>query len=180
MAKRQPVFLTGVAEVDRRLAKMEARAIKKLLPKAAKRAGETVKQDFKARVPVDTGALKRSITSRVFKNKIKKADPTKTVIARGGYMKGKRIAVKRVVAEDVGAKVIIDRNRLTKEAGKRRSALPIDRERGGMFFYAAVVELGNRFKTGNRTLTKALYDNEKKLRIAFRQAMIQLVIGGGK
>lgn len=171
MAK-QAVFTTGIAEIDAKLVRMNNKAIKKLLPKAAKEAAQTTKTDYRRRVPVDSGAMRDALAIRV--NRYKHKANTGKVITRGG----RRINVKQIVAEDIGARVIIDRKRLAKEASKikrKRKSLPWDAKRGGMYFYPAVVELGSRRHNGNRPLTKSLYENKADIRREFNKAMRRLV-----
>lgn len=171
---RQAVFVTGDKAIDRKLAKLEAKAINKLLPKAAKEAAQVTKEDYRRRVPVDSGAMRDAITTKVRRYN-HKANTGQTIVRNG-----RKINVKRVVAKDIGARVIIDRKRLAKEAGKKKRgkrSLPIDRKRGGMYFYPAVVELGGRKRNGRRPLTKALYQNEQDIKREFIQAMRRLVTG---
>ena len=173
------MIVTGDRTVDRNLARMEKKAINKLLPKAAKEAAEISREDFRATVPVKSGAMRDSAIIRVRRYK-HKADTGKTVIARGGYMAGKRINVKRVVAQDIGARVMIDRKTLAKKAGQKRrgaKSLPIDRKRGGMFFYPSLVELGNSKAKGDRPLTRSLYGNEAPIRQKFIASMRRLTSG---
>lgn len=169
------VIVTGDKELDRALARMEAKAIKKLLPKAAKEAAQVSKKDYQRRVPVLTGAMRDAVVVRVRRYKHKEKTGTGRLVT---LKSGKQVRQRRVTAEDIGAKVLIDRNQLTKKAGQKkrgRKSLPLDLRRGGMFFYPAVVELGNRKRTGKRPLTKALYDNETPIKGEFIKAMRRLV-----
>lgn len=166
------IIVTGDKELDRALARMEAKALKKLLPKAAKEAAKEVQEDYQQRAPVETGAMRDASVIRVRRYKHKSA--TGQFINRGG----RSIAVQRVTAEDIGAKVIIDRKKLTRLAGQKkrgRGSLPWDSRRGGMFFYPAVVELGNRKRNGQRPLTKSLYRNDAMVRRKFISAMRALL-----
>lgn len=166
------IIVTGDRQLDRALARMEAKAINKALPKAAKEAAQITRDDYRRRVPVDSGAMRDAVVTRVRRYKHK--SETGKVITRNG----RRIKVKRVTAADIGARVLLDRKRLAKEASKKKrgkTSLPIDRKRGGMYFYPAVVELGNRKRSGKRPLTKALYENSGDVRAEFIKAMRRIV-----
>lgn len=168
------VIVTGDKELDRALARMEAKLLRKLLQTAAKKAAVVVREDFRKRAPVDTGTLANSLAIKVRRYR-HKADTGKTVTRAG-----QTYNVKRVVAEDIGAAAIIDRKRFYKQAMKRGKALSKDEKRKEGYFYPAIVELGGRNRTGQRPLTKALYDNEGRIRQAFLEAARTLVATGGK
>ena len=168
MAK-QPVFITGDREIDRKLVGLEKKLHRQVLTKAAKAAGKVVKDEYKDRVPVRTGAMRDAVGVRVRRYKHKEGTG-KFRISKSGRSKGRRFEVKRVVAQDIGASVQIDRKRLAKEASKIKRgnrSLPLDRKSGGMFFYPAIVELGRRKKAGRRPLTKSLYENADQLRAVY-------------
>ena len=170
------VMLFGDKKLDRKLAKLPEKLVNKLLPKAAKKAAKTVKSDYQKRVPVLTGAMRDALTTKVYRKAQKKGTGTFKTFTRGGVTK--RYEVQKAYAKDVGANVIVSREKLVKEAGKKKrgnKSLPIDRKRGGMYFYPAVVELGGRTQSGRRPLTKALYDNKDDIRKAFIIALKALV-----
>ena len=165
-----PVFtFEGEEELTRKLAALEAKALRKVLPKAAKAAADIVVKDYKSRVPVDSGTMRDSVGKKV--NRYKHIELGER-ISRGGRI----FRVKRTVAEDIGASVIIDRKRFYKVAAKRGKKLSKDEKRGGEgFFYPSIVELGGHEKTGERPLTKSLYENDDQLRQRFLTELRYLV-----
>jgi len=59
----------GDTRLGKQLAKLEARIQKKIVRKALRTAGKMVLADARARVPVDTGALKKGLKLRAVKSR---------------------------------------------------------------------------------------------------------------
>lgn len=173
MAVQPGAIVTGHKDIDRKLAAMEKKLHRKVLTKAAKQAGQFVKQDYQSRVPVRSGAMRDAVGVRVRRYR-HKAGTGKFRTSKKGF----RFEVKRVVAEDIGASVGITRKRLAAVASQKKRGLkrlPIDRRAGGIFFYPAQVELGSRKKQGRRPLTKSLYNNADQLRAIYILGLRALV-----
>ncbi len=169
MAAGKPLIeIEGDVALTRALARMEAKALKKLIPKAAKAASDIVVKDYKSRVPKDSGTMRDSVGKKVNRYKHKQLGEK---ITRGG----RTFRVKRVVAEDIGASVIIDRKKFYKAAAKRGKKLSEDKTRKEGFFYPSIVEIGGHERAGDRPLTKALYQNEDQLRQRFLAELRYLV-----
>jgi hypothetical protein len=186
MAGQPVVTIEGDELLTKRLASLEAKMQRQVLTKAAKACGALVKKDYQSRVPVDSGAMRASVRVRVRRYK-HKAATGKMVIARGGRMAGQLVAVKRVVAEDIGANVYIDPRALKKQVGKRsKGAVRIffSKDKKGktqtsVFYYPTIVELGGRNKKGARPLTKSLYLNGPELRDVYLGNLRALVARAG-
>lgn len=163
------ITIEGEEELTRRLAALEVKALRKLLPKAAKKAADVVVADYRNRVPVASGTMRDSVGKKVNRYKHKALGET---VTRGG----RTFRVRRTVAEDIGASVIVDRKRFYKAAAKRGKKLSEDKTRSEGFFYPSIVELGGHQRTGERPLTRALYENEDRLRAAFVEAVRGLLI----
>lgn len=169
MAGQPVITIEGDEQLTRALARLETKALRQLLPKAAKQASEIVVSHYKANVPVQTGIMRDSISKKV--NRYKHKALTGKTATRGG----KTFRVKRVVAEDIGASVQYDIKKIAKYAAKRGKKITEDRKRGGPFMYPFAVELGSRGHYGKRTLTHALYDQEDKLRAEYVKALRSLM-----
>jgi hypothetical protein len=177
------VTVSGIDEVVKALYAKEAKLARKLLPKAAKKSIEVARRDYRGRVPVDSGAMRDSSRIKVRRYK-HKADTGKQIIARGGFMKGKMVSVKRVVAEDIGASLVIDQDVLKKKASKGAKSVRVKFAKSAKTgktravlanFYPSQVELGNKRQAGQRPLTKSLYDNADKMRQVYADTLAELV-----
>lgn len=60
----------GGKELERTLAELPLKLQKKVLSKAARKAGNVVKDEARRRVPVDTGALRKALKVRAIKAKM--------------------------------------------------------------------------------------------------------------
>jgi hypothetical protein len=171
------LILTGVAELDAKLAKLEAKLIKKLLPTAAKQAATITRDEYQRRVPVMTGAMRDAVVIRVRRYRHKEKEGTGRLVTLKAT--GKQVRQRRVTAEDIGASVIIDRNRWEKLLKSRtsRKELGVDKKRGGPFFYPAVIEIGNKETLGERPLTKSLYERTQQIKAEFIKRLTALVSG---
>lgn len=177
MAKKA-VTVTGLAELDAALAKLPEKVQKQHCRKAARSAAKFALEDFQARVPVDTGAMRDAAKVR--------AAPPITVKVKTGKSKlvtikatGAKVLidVKKTVSSFVAAKVIIDGElliQLAMDSGRPIDDL-VDQKRGGWFFYPATVELGTSKESGKRTLTKSLWDNSFALKSIFLYELRKLV-----
>lgn len=201
------VYVTGVKQLDRRLAGLSAKLQKKYGRQALRNAAKIVKEDYQKRVPVDTGAMRDAIVVRA---------AGKTVDRKTGKLRSRRGQIgislqitrdslarsqKRVeqkvtreghkaslkaslAAIDAGSEDRKTKTRLKKaarqaNAASKKSALAgINIEFRG--FYPAFVELGNKNGNGKRPLTKALYESEAAIKREFVRQLEMLIISGGK
>lgn len=84
-------FVTGIAEVDKRLRELPLSLQKKGARKATRRVAKAVQEEALRLVPVKSGALKKSLIVRAAKRSRKKEnmhDVAAMVITRDGMFKG--------------------------------------------------------------------------------------------
>lgn len=185
MMARPLVSIEGDEELTRKLAALEAKMQRSVLTKAAKAAGKVVKEEYQARVPVLTGAMRASVGVKVrrYRHKVGTGKIRTTV-------KGERVfsfEVKRVKSEDIGASIFIDPKRLKKQVGRRATGAVrfnyVTNKKGKaetrVFYYPSIVELGGRQRKGERPLTKALYTNTSHLRDIYIGNLRALVAAAG-
>lgn len=139
------VFMTGSAELDRALADLEPKVQRKYGRKALNEAIKIVAEDYKERVPVDTGAMRDAI---------ERYTP-----------KGSRGQLRRALR--------ITRASLAREMAKYQDE-DIDKVefRG---FYPAFVELGTSERGARRPLRNALYGNELQIRFIVNLELTKLI-----
>lgn len=134
-------YVTGDREVDAILAQFEPKFQKKYGRKASRNAAKKVMTEAKAKAPEDTGALKRSLIIRTAK-------------------RSRKIAF--------GHRVIIDRDRLIKYAGKFGKKISKDKKRNNEpFFYPSVIEFGDKDTPAQKPLRNALFGNEAAIKSYF-------------
>jgi HK97 gp10 family phage protein len=149
--KDSVAFITGVKELDAKMRELPRKAQMKYGRKALRTAARLVLEDYKRRVPVDTGSMRDAIRARATKRK------------RG----------------QTGMRLTIDRDRvfeLREERSRKPSPRALEDE---AFFYPAIVELGDGSHPGKRPLTKALYDSEQRIRSVFVRELERLITDNG-
>lgn len=144
MAAKAAIFVTGDKELDRamrRFAEEDNKGAKKAVRQASRAASKIVADDYKRRVPVDSGALKASVTVRALK----------------------RSRVR------IGTRVVVPQDKLFKQYAKRHGGKEPSPRKGETtpFYYPSVLEFGDGVRPGKRFLTKSLRENEKAVRDEF-------------
>lgn len=80
------VIITGVEEIDRKLSRFEQSVQKKAIRKATREASKVILEEAKTLVPVDTGALRKSLRVRSLKrSRVKQGHQVQT---GEGFFKG--------------------------------------------------------------------------------------------
>lgn len=162
------VVVTGFAELDSKLATLEAKLQRKLIRQALRKSGKRVIEDAKSIVRAeahDTGAFEKSISVRAAKRSRK-------------Y---------------IGIEVFVDANKLFAESIKASGGTKLTRrkeiiaahraERDAMEFYPAFIEFGYTRQDGTeqppvRSQRRALYDNERVIKDNFISDLRELVATG--
>lgn len=136
--------VTGDAALDAALANFDRKIVRKWIRKALRDGAKAVAANYRATVPVDSGAMRDSLIVR---------------------------SARRLRRGQLGVAVIVDATRLFAHQLKRRGRGLWYRRKGAKnterFFYPAVVELGDRDTPAQRPLRSALYDSENYLRDQF-------------
>lgn len=151
------LVVTGDKEIDQALKAFENNMRRKYLRTASRHVIKTIVQpEFKRTVPKDTGALSRSSKIR-------------SVSARKGR---------------VGTALVIDDKTLYKERGKKGGKRLPTIKRGGKkipFFYAPLVEFGDKTGPGQRRLYRSLKDKQRRILSAYLTSVkAQAALQGNK
>lgn len=145
MARKQTIIVTGDKELDARLRAFEPKVRNKFARKALREATKRVREEFIKRVPVDTGALKRSSTVRSLKRSTKR----------------------------IGAMVVVNTTKLydirQKGSGKR------PQWQGQDFYYPAVIEYGSINVPAQAPMRKALYENKEYTVSRFKASLREAI-----
>lgn len=164
-------------DLDRALRNLEPKLQKKHIKKACRAAAKTVHAKIKTLTPVDSGAMRESFSVRTTSKKIK---------AETGHVKQGtnsktgftyKFAVKKVVAEEFGAKVEISRKSLAKQSTKlvKKGKRHVAYRDNDKYFYPAFVELGGRGEAGQKPMRTALKQAEAEAMGIFASEMRKFV-----
>lgn len=145
MARKTTVVVTGDKEIDARLRAFPAKVANKFTRKALREATKRVREEFIQRVPVDTGALKRSSTVRALKRSTKRI--------------GAMVVVKTDKMLDIREKV----------TGKR------PKWQGQDFYYPAIIEYGSARVPAQAPMRKALYENKEYTVSRFKASLREAI-----
>lgn len=106
------VIITGVDEIDRKLSRFEQSVQKKAIRKATREAAKVILEDARQRVPVDTGALRKSLRVRSLKRS--RVRQGHQVMTGEGFFKGDTFyggfveyGTKRMVAREYMKKAMV-------------------------------------------------------------------------
>lgn len=143
MAKSVSVVVTGDKKIDAALKRLEKKLRNKTVRKAARTAAKKALNDFRQRVPVESGSLRDATKVRAMK---------RSKATRGA----------------LGASLVVDRKRLFANYEARTGKLPGSRKQDDEpFFYPTVIEFGDADTEPEAPLRKAVYGNEEQIRRIF-------------
>lgn len=154
--------ITGMKEIDRKLAAMPEKMRNNAIAKAARNAAKKTLANIRALTPKDTGAMAASFQVRAVTKKVKEETGT---LKEGVSKNGRKYTfrVKRVVATERGGKVQINRKSLVKQATKRGKKYTEDDK----YFYPVYVELGGGGDSGQKPMRTGLRESEDQVRAEF-------------
>lgn len=163
----QAIIITGDAELDAKMAKLEPKLQAKHIRKATRAGAKKVLARARSLTPQETGTMAAAMKVRAVSRTIKGATgKQKRVTTKAG--RSVVVNVKKTVAKEFGARVVIDRKALAKQAGKRGKKLSEDSKRGEPFFYPAAVELGTKKKTADSPMRRGMKAAESEALAEFR------------
>lgn len=161
------MIVTGVRELDRKLAGLEPKLQRKPIKKATRAAAKKVQGRSRALTPAETGAMAAAMSVRAVSRNIKvKTGVTKQHTTKDGHTYS--FKVRRTVAKEFGAKVEVTRASLAKQAARRGRKIDMDNDAG---FYPAFVELGRRRRQADAPMRRGMKSAESQALSEFRSAL---------
>lgn len=174
MAKKDgiKITLTGMLPVGLKFATMPAKLQQKAIRKAVRETGKVVLRDARANTPVESGAMKRSLKVRSFSRSIKRG--IGTIKQHTNKQTGHTYSyeVKRVVAKEFGAKVVVDRESLRKHVENEEL---LYRKGISSYFYPAAVELGRRGAPRYAPMRHAMRSSQSRANAIFATELAKAI-----